>query len=102
MKKLKNNKLEKGNISSWAVSQITPENKLKLIAEILIDIGNYYSSIPIDELRDKLEEKMNIGFKEHGALNKTVEEINKEIENEYLDLIGWSLARRYIKEKSGI
>lgn len=66
----------------------------------MTEIVRFYMDTPIDELRDKLEAKMNKGFLEHGPLKKTIAEVNHELENEYLDLIGWTLTRRYLEREN--
>jgi hypothetical protein len=88
-----------GNITKWARSKIqSKEAYRKIAAEIITELATYLLTNQKDQISGKLKKKMNQGFLEHGPLSKTVEEIDEEIEKEYLDLIGWKLLKKYVQE----
>lgn len=60
---------------------------------------NYISHNP-EEIRKALRAKLIKGSIEHGAPSKyTQEQVDKELEMEFLDIFGWSLVGLYCKKK---
>lgn len=99
--------MKDGNITEWAIEQVKGDrdNKLAWINEILSAVALYYLETPIAEIREKLRKKMNKGFEEHGPIGIEEEgeekiDIKAELENEYLDLIGWTMIQKYLAKKA--
>lgn len=62
---------------------------------------NFISRNP-EEIKRKLHAKLVQGSIEHGAPGKyTQEQVQKELEMEFLDIFGWSLVGLYCLEKNG-
>lgn len=60
---------------------------------------NYISRNP-KEIRKALKAKLYQGSLEHGAPSKySQEQVNKELEMEFIDIFGWSLVGLYCKKK---
>ncbi len=51
------------------------------------------------EFREKLRAKMIKGALEHGQPLQDVSKIDKQLEDEYIDLIGWTQVKKYNNQK---
>lgn len=86
----------------WATTNLNDPDFFTLIscliqAQITVFLGKDRKTII-----KNLKKKLIIGAKEHGAPTKPIPTITKELNQEFLDLIGWNMVRLWNlrKEKS--
>lgn len=65
--------------------------QIRIAFQIVREFMVWFSSQDTVKLRNKLVKKMTKGVKEHGPC--TSKQAQKELEEEYLDLFGWTLKR---------
>lgn len=83
----------------WSFEQIESDSDLDtMIKEVTAEAKKWLRSNR-PALRALLFAKMVKGAKEHGAPQHTLKEVDKELEGEYLDLLGWNFIRRYNEGK---
>jgi len=82
-------------IVAWIMQRLEdPDFYRDLLKELPRKAANFYS-YPPSLIKERLHAKLLKGTKEHGDHHRTAEQIRKELEDEYLDLIGWSLVLQY-------
>lgn len=64
-----------------------------LVEDIIDDFRIFIDATPKEELIEKLKSKMIAGAKEHGEPKEAFEDIQKEIEFEFQDLLVWTMMR---------
>lgn len=76
----------------WSMQKLKDEAFFNYLTQ---KVSNQMQSFYLDgsrkKLLKKLREKMEAGAVEHGEPKTDFEEVKKELEEEYLDLIGWSM-----------
>lgn len=80
----KSQRLIKRVNSGFVVRKFQFQMAIKIMAEFLI----WFNDQDPYQLRDKLVSKMSKGAEEHGNVSK--KQAKKELEEEYLDLFGWT------------
>lgn len=86
-------------IVSWIMLKLEdPEYYKHLLQELPRKLANFYS-YPPHQLKQKLFLKLLKGCREHGTPELTQEQIDSELQDEYLDLIGWSMVGNYWDEQ---
>ncbi len=84
----------------WAKKQIRTKKGFKeLKNEVLDKIIYLYGFMPDEELRRLLVLKMQAGSKEHGKPSENLSQLDQEFLAEAIDLLGWTLVRKYMEEK---
>lgn len=83
---------------NWSISQLKHKEQLReLLMDIQVDLLMYYEQ-SLKKTHLALREKMYKGALEHGEPKQDPEQITKEIEMEFIDLLGWELMRRYAQK----
>ena len=86
---------------AWTREQLAnPDNYERLITQIISGVIAYYAQ-PKELILSKLEEKLVKGGIEHGEPNYSLDFIIKELENEYIDLIGWEMVAYWNQSENG-
>ncbi len=82
----------------WVMDQLgTEEQYWELVSLVIKQLRTWYYDQTVEQFMDKLEAKMIEGAKEHGEPKINPDSIQKEINNEAIDLIGWNLMLSYAK-----
>jgi len=85
----------------WAVREMEdPASYAEAIAQVQQRVVQFYAQYDQAELVKRLHAKVIIGAKEHGEPYYPAEQLKTEIENEYVDLLGWMLIERWNKMKT--
>lgn len=87
----------------WALKQLESSSfYYRLLDKIKVKAAIFYLS-PKSAIKSKLEDKLLKGMAEHGdaVFEMSLQDITKEAEFEYIDLIGWELIRQFKKMKLG-
>ena len=80
---------------SWVESELDDPIKYeKIISQIVAGVLAYYGQ-PKHIIMEKLKEKLTKGGMEHGEPIYPLEFVLKELENEFIDLLGWELVAYY-------
>lgn len=84
----------------WCEEKFEDEDYIyRLYHEIMQEVIELYLDSPHEALRAEILDKMITGAREHGAPKKAVSTIEGEIRKEMIDLVGWSLMKRYREEE---
>ncbi len=84
---------------AWSLEKLADEDYyIEYLRECVRKAANFYSRNPI-EIKAKLEAKLTKGAHEHGAPKYQLSEVDAELENEYIDIIGWRLVRDFNEYK---
>lgn len=82
----------------WAFEKLEDDAYYnEAVDEIKQRLDNFYSQSK-DQLLTDLKAKMIKGAQEHGEPNYPVTTAQTEINNEYIDLLGWMLIERWIQK----
>jgi hypothetical protein len=76
----------------------TDEQMEKLMKYVIFYVGVFFSR-PVPVLRKKLREKIVKGTKTYGSPVYEAYRLRKELEDECIDLIGWTLVHRWNQER---
>ncbi len=94
---------ESARFIDWAFDQLADQSTYQaLVNEAKANIETYFAQDKAVIL-GPLRAKMIKGAKEHGAPNHPLSLVDQELVNEYLDLLGWLLVRKWNEQptKSG-
>lgn len=79
----------------WTFQELEDPRKYQdTLDEVRLDLESFLDR-PQDEVLKELSQKLIAGAKQYGAPIYPAERIDREIELEHLDLIGWLMIRRY-------
>lgn len=81
----------------WVDERLSDESQFEEdIAEAIYLADDFYNQ-PLPYIKKRLLAKLEIGSAEHGRPIYPLDEIQGEMENEFLDLVGWLMVRYYSK-----
>ncbi len=83
----------------WSFEAIADDKELSALIDEVTTKANTWLHHDLGKLRKKLLAKMIKGAKEHGAPRHTLAAVAKELEGEYLDLLGWTQIKKYNEKK---
>lgn len=85
---------------AWSKAKLEdPDYYIEFMRELPRKAANYFS-YPPKELKEKLEAKLRKGAKEHGEPIHEVEWLQEELQQEYLDMMGYTLLMEWNIERS--
>lgn len=91
---------ESSQFIAWAMNELDDLNHYQtMLKEIKSRLDSFYAQ-PKSTIMPQLKAKMIRGAREHGAPTHPVQKINEEIDNEYIDLLGWELVKKW-NERAG-
>jgi hypothetical protein len=83
----------------WAFKNLDDEQwYTDMLAEVRQRFADYYDQ-PKDEFLSRLKTKMEAGAAEHGAPNHTKDQTSRQIESEFIDILGWTLVEKWNDRK---
>lgn len=86
---------------NWAVTEMEdPSHYAEAVAQLQQRVAQFYVQHDQSELVSRLHAKVIIGAQEHGEPFYAPQQLQTEIENEYVDLLGWMLIERWNKMKT--
>ncbi len=83
---------------AWAQGQLQDEAFYHWLVESCKHEMETYFSHAADQIRDQLLAKLEKGALEHGAASFATKDIGDELRQEYLDILGWSLIKLFVRE----
>lgn len=84
----------------WAFKNLDDDTYYdQAVEEIKARLDQFYAQSK-DQLLTDLKAKMIRGSHEHGEPSHPLPVVQQEINNEYMDLLGWMLIERWIKNKN--
>lgn len=84
----------------WALGELATNELLTQVIKQFTDEAREWLLAHKGEIPELLLEKMIKGAREHGPPIHTAEKLEEELRGEWLDLIGWSLIRKYNKQRN--
>jgi hypothetical protein len=90
---------ESAEFIDWAMTELDDHTHYEtMLSEIKQRLDNFYAQ-PKEVIMPHLKAKMTRGAHEHGAPSHPTTYINEEIDNEYIDLLGWELVKKWNERK---
>lgn len=77
----------------WATTNLNDPEFFTLISCLIQAQVTAFLGKDRNQIISKLKKKLTLGAKEHGSPTKPIPTITKELNQEFLDLIGWNMVR---------
>lgn len=85
---------------AWAGARLQdPAFYQSFLRDCQEQVATYFANAA-PHIQARLLAKLEQGAREHGAASFSAKNIDEELSQEYLDILGWSLIRLFINEES--
>lgn len=86
---------ESKRFMDWAFLKLSDPKEYAILADEALALAKAFYDQDQSVVLDSLRAKMERGAIEHGAPNHPDTKIDQELANEYLDLLGWLLVKKW-------